>query len=145
MRNNPNAGTTLFGTREIVKRERALLRASKAVPLGLVIAAAGIVIQIASGVDYPTIPPGLLILIIPAALVFWGRWPWTLIVAVLAALFIVIGYFPSGAAARLLDVTDVGAFLGLWLQFAAGIVTVIAGFIATVQTYRLHSGLKRRM
>jgi hypothetical protein len=65
-------------------------------------------------------------------------------VAALAALFIVVGYFPSGAAVRLLDPTPVGVFVGLWLQFAAGIVTVIAGITAIVQTYRPHSGPERR-
>jgi hypothetical protein len=125
---------------ELLSRNGALSRASKAVVLGLVTAAAGIVIQIASGVDYPAVPPGLLILLIPAALVVWGRWRWTPILASLAALFIVVGYFPSGAAVRLLDLSHVGAFVGLWLQFAAGIVTVIAGITAIVQTYRPRSG-----
>jgi hypothetical protein len=114
-------------------------RASKVVVLGLVTAALGILVQIASGIDYPTVPPGLLILLIPAALVAWGRWRWTLILAVLAALFIVVGYFPSGAAARLLDLSNVGAFAGLWLQFAAGIVTLIAGIAWIVQTHRARS------
>jgi hypothetical protein len=36
---------------------------------------------------------------------------------VAAALVIVVGYVPSGAAGALLDPTGSGAFLGLWLQF----------------------------
>jgi hypothetical protein len=42
---------------------------------GLVVAAAGIVIQIASGAEYPTIPPGLIILLAAAGLVALAtRW-----------------------------------------------------------------------
>jgi len=41
----------------------------------LVVAAAGIVIQIASGAEYPTIPPGLIILLAAAGLVALAtRW-----------------------------------------------------------------------
>jgi hypothetical protein len=59
---------------------------------GLVVAAAGIVIQIALGADYPTIPPGLLVLLAGAGLVALAtRWRWTTIVGVIVSLFLLVG------------------------------------------------------
>ncbi|MDQ3568696.1 MAG: hypothetical protein M3397_11540 [Actinomycetota bacterium] len=110
--------------------------ASKLTIFSLVAAAAGVVIMIVSGVDFPTIPPGLIILLIPAGLVAFGRWRWTPIIATLAGLFIFVGYFLSGSTVRLLDLSQFGAFIGLWLQFLASFVTVVAGIVATVQNYR---------
>lgn len=117
--------------------ERALSGASRVVVLGLVVGAVGVVIQIASGVDYPAVPPGLFILLVPAGLVALGRWRWAPILAVVAALFIAAGYFLSGTVVRLLDPGEPGVFFGLWLQFIAAIVTVIAGIRAIVQDHRL--------
>jgi hypothetical protein len=42
--------------------------------LGLAVAATGIVIQYVSGVDYPTIPPGPIILLAAAGAVAFGPW-----------------------------------------------------------------------
>ena len=47
---------------------------------GLVVAAAGIMIQYVSGEDFPTIPPGPIILLVAAAVVAFGSWrraPWS--------------------------------------------------------------------
>ena len=112
-------------------------RLAKLTVSSLVVAAAGIVIMMMSGVDFRTmIPPGLLIVLIPADLVAFGRWRWTSVVATLAALFIFISYFPSGSAARLLDASQFGAFIGLWLQFLGSIIAVVAGIGTTIQNYR---------
>ncbi len=119
-----------------MKERIPLSMASKLTIFSLVAAAAGGVIMIVSGVDFPTIPPGLFILLIPAGLVAFGRWRWTPIIATLAGLFIFVGYFLSGSTVRLLDLSQFGAFIGLWLQFLASFVTVVAGIVATVQNYR---------
>ncbi len=119
-----------------MKERIPLSMASKLTIFSLVAAAAGVVIMIVSGVDFPTIPPGLFILLIPAGLVAFGRWRWTPIIATLAGLFIFVGYFLSGSTVRLLDLSQFGAFIGLWLQFLASFVTVVAGIVATVQNYR---------
>lgn len=119
-----------------MKERIPLSTASKLVVFSLVAAAAGVVMMIVSGVDFPAIPPGLFILLIPAGLVAFGRWRWTPIIATLAGLFIFVGYFPSGAAIRLLDLSQFGAFIGLWLQFLASFVAVVAGIVATMQNYR---------
>ena len=119
-----------------MKERIPLSMASKLTVFSLVAAAVGVVIQIVSGVDYPTIPPGLFILLIPAGLIVFGRWRWTPVIATLAGLFIFVSYFLSGSTVRLLDLSQFGAFIGLWLQFLAVIVTVVAGIVATVQNYR---------
>ena len=56
-------------------RSRKSAPAASLTVAGLVVAAAGIVIQIASGAEYPTIPPGLIILLAAAGLVALAtRW-----------------------------------------------------------------------
>jgi hypothetical protein len=51
-----------------------LSRAGRLNALGLLVAAAGIMIQYLSGVDYPTIPPGPIILLAAAGAVVFGPW-----------------------------------------------------------------------
>ena len=58
---------------------------------GLVASAVGVVVQIASGVGYPLVPPVFFILLVPAALIAFGRWRWTPVTAVLAAAFLTFG------------------------------------------------------
>lgn len=108
----------------------------------LVVAGAGILIQIASGTEYPVIPPGLLILIGAAALVSFGRWRWTTALGVLVGLFLLFGLFASGRAASLLDRSVPGDTFGLWLQVIALLVAIGAGIAATVRNY--HSGAASR-
>lgn len=124
--------------RNATARTRARLSgASRTVVLSLVVAAVGVLTMALSGVDFTTtVPPGLIILLLPAGLVAFGRWRWTPIIATLAGLFIVVGYFPSGSAGALLDLTRFGPFLGLWLQLAASLVAVVAGVVACIQNYQ---------
>ncbi len=120
-----------------MKERIPLSLAAKLTVFSLVAAAAGVVMMMISGVDFrTTIPPGLFILLIPAALVAFGRWRWTPIIATLAGLFIFVGYFLSGWVVRLLDLSQFGALIGLWLQFLASFITVVAGSIATIWNYR---------
>jgi uncharacterized membrane protein len=111
---------------------------------GLVVAAAGIVIQIASGADYPTIPPGLIILLAAAGLVALAtRWRWTTIVAVIVSLFLLIGgVLAPQAREQLSDPTQVGIFIGTLIQVLAlvvalvALVALVASVAATRQLYR---------
>lgn len=122
-----------------MNKENPLSLAGKLTVAGLVVAAAGVVIQIVSGHDYPTIPPVFFILLIPVGLVAFGRWRWTPVSAVLAGLFLIFGLFASGESARLFDRSQVGepgAPVGLWVQMLAVIVATAAGVIATIQNYR---------
>src|ERR1700722_34892 len=86
------------------------------IAFGLVAAAAGVAIQIISGHNYPKVPPVFFILLIPAALVVFGRRRWTSVIALLAGLFLVWGLFSSGAYVRLLTTANFGDFSGLWIQ-----------------------------
>jgi hypothetical protein len=105
---------------------------------GLVAAAAGIVIQIAAGAEYPTVPPGLIILLVAAGLVALGaRWRWTPLVGVVVALFLLVGgALAPQAREQLGDPGAVGVFVGTVIQLLALVVALIAGVAATSQSYR---------
>ena len=102
--------------------ERTSLRAAGTLTVaGLVAAAAGIAIQVLSGVDeYPTIPPGLVILLVVAGLIILGaRWRWTPLLGVAVAGFILFGAFVTpGTAIQM---------LGLCVALLAGIVAALQG------------------
>ena len=102
----------------------------------LLVAAAGFAIQIVSGVDVPTVPPGLVIMLVAAALVAFGPWRWTPVVGVIVGLFLLVGFFASGSVGSLLAPDQSGVFVGAWVQFLAVIVTVVAGIFAAAQNYR---------
>jgi hypothetical protein len=117
---------------------RSLSVAGKLTVAGLVVAAAGIVIQIVSGAEYPTVPPGLIILLVAAGVVALGsRWRWTALVGVIVSLFLLVG----GALAaqvrdQLGDPTRVGVFVGTVIQLLALAIALIAGVVAARQSYR---------
>lgn len=99
---------------------------------GLIAAAAGIMIQIISGVDFPTIPPGLIILLVAAGLVAFGRWRWTPLVGAVVGLLQLLGLFLADQADRLLDPSPLGGAVGLWIQLL-GVIVAFAGIVATVR------------
>ncbi len=119
-----------------MKQRSLLIRASQLTVAALLVAAAGFLIQIVSGVDVPTIPPGLVIMLVAAALVAFGPWRWTPVVVVVVGLFLLVGFFASGSVGSLLAPDQSGVFVGAWVQFLAVIVTVVAGIVAAVQNYR---------
>jgi hypothetical protein len=93
-------------------RPRKLSPATGLTVAGLVVAAAGIVLQIAPGAEYPTIPPGLVILLAAASLVALAtRWRWTAIVGVIVSLSLLVGgVLAPKARAQLGDPGQVGVF-----------------------------------
>jgi hypothetical protein len=105
----------------------------------LTVAAVGIIIQIIGGVNYPAVPPGLIILLAAAALVAFLPWRWAPMIGVLAGAFMVIGAI-AAANARY-DLTHPGhpgAFIGTWIQLIAVVVAVVAGVRAlAVRNQRL--------
>jgi len=105
----------------------------------LAVAAAGIIIQIIGGVNYPAVPPGLIILLAAAALVAFLPWRWAPVFGVLAGAFMVIGAI--GAANARYDLTHPGhpgAFIGTWIQLIAVVIAVVAGVMAlAVRNQRL--------
>lgn len=114
----------------------SLSPASKLTVVALLIAAAGIVIQIVAGIDFPTIPPGLIILLVAAGLVAFGRWWWTPIVGTVVGLSQFIGLFLAEQGERLLDPGPLGGFVGIWVQLLAVSVAIVAGITATIQNNR---------
>lgn len=105
----------------------------------LAVAAIGIVIQIIGGVNYPAVPPGLIILLAAAALVAFLPRRWAPVFGVLAGAFMVIG--ASAAANARYDLTHPGhpgAFIGTWIQLIAVVVAVVTGVMAlAVRNQRL--------
>ncbi len=122
-----------------MKQRDLLTRASQLTVAGLLVAAAGFVIQIVSGVDVPTVPPGLVILLVAAALVAFAPWWWMPIVGGGVGLFLLVGFFASGAVGILLEPSQLGVFLGAWVQFLAVTIAVVTGIVAVSQNYRTRS------
>jgi hypothetical protein len=109
--------------------------------VGLVVAAAGIMIQYVSGIDYPTIPPGPVILLAAAAVVAFGPWRWSPAVGLLAAVFLSIGgaiatIAGNGYSETLGNRSDVGGFVGAAIQIAGLAIALPAGIVATKRSSR---------
>jgi hypothetical protein len=118
-----------------MKERVSLSPAGKLMAIGLITAAAGVTIQIASGHHYPKVPPVFFILLIPAALLMFGRWRWTSIVIAVAGLFLVLGLIASGAYVRLFSTVNFGDFAGLWIQTIGDFIATMAAIIAIIQNY----------
>ena len=119
-----------------MKRPSSLSSASKLTVAALLVAALGFAIQIISGIDVPTVPPGLVILVVAATVVALLPWRWVPVVGAFAGLFLFVGFFASGALGNLLDPSRFGVLVGAWIQFLALIVAVVGGLVATIQNYR---------
>ncbi len=119
-----------------MNQRSSLLSASKLTVAALLVAAAGFAIQIVSGVDVPTVPPGLVIMLVAAGLVAFLPWRWIPVIGTVVGLFLFVGFFASGAVGNLLDLNRLGVFIGAWIQFLAVIVAAVTGIVATVQHYR---------
>jgi hypothetical protein len=103
--------------------------------LGLIIAAAGIMIQYVSGVDYPTIPPGPIILLAAAGAVVFGPWRRAPVVGLVAAAFVLLGGVAAtiagnGYGETLGDPGELGGFIGALVQIAGLVIALPAGVVA---------------
>ena len=113
---------------------------------GMGVAAAGIIIQIASGSDlYPTIPPGPIILLAGAALVALGPWRWTPVVGVVVPLFLLVGAAIAAIVSgefvdQLTDPGEVGIFAGDVLQLLGVLTSLVAGIVALRQSSATRTG-----
>ncbi|HEY7278784.1 MAG TPA: hypothetical protein VH594_22645 [Trebonia sp.] len=116
-----------------------LSRPARTEAAALAVAAIGIVIQIIGGVNYPAVPPGLIILLAAAALVAFLPWRWAPVFGVLAGAFMVIGAIAAANARYdLSHPGHPGAFIGTWIQLIAVVIAVVAGVMAlAVRNQRL--------
>ena len=109
-----------------------LSKPARAEAAALAAAAVGIIVQIIGGVNYPAVPPGLVILLAAAALVAFLPWRRVgAVIGVLVGAFLLIGAF--AAATGRYDLTHPGhpgAFAGTWVQLIAVTVAVVAGIAA---------------
>lgn len=107
----------------------------------LVAAGAGIVIQIIAGVNYPPVPPGLVILLAAAAVVWFVPWRWTPMFGVVCAGFLFFGGFAAAQGRYDLSHpgTHPGAFAGTFLQMVAMGAALMAGLTALTIRSR-HAG-----
>ena len=109
--------------------------------VGLVVAAAGIMIQNVSGVDYPTVPPGPIILLAAAAVVAFGPWRRSPLVGLVAALFLSIGgaiatIAGNGFSETLGDPGQVGGFADAVVQIVGLAIALPAGIVAAKNSSR---------
>jgi len=95
--------------------------------IGFLVAAAGIVIQIIGGIDYPVVPPGLVILVVAAGLVTFARWSWVPYVGVVVPLFLLVGGAIAIANEDEPDRTDVVGLVGTAVQALGVVVALVAG------------------
>lgn len=94
---------------------------------GLVVAAVGIAIQIIGGIDFPAVPPGLVILVVAAGLVAFARWRWVPYVGVVVPLFLLVGGTIAIANEDETNRTDVVSLSGTVIQAIGLVVALIAG------------------
>lgn len=103
----------------------------------LLTAAVGIFLQYLSGVgDFPTIPPGPIILTVLAGIVAFAPWRWTPILGSLMGISLIFGFFQNESVDRFSDLTPLLGFLGLWIQLVGVIVAIVAGALATIRNYQ---------
>src|SRR5205085_773356 len=89
-----------------------------------------------NSVAVPPIPIGPILLVLVAGLVALVRWRWTPVAGVVLSLLILFGGVVSGIVAHMSNSTQVGGFVGIWVEVLGLIVAIIAGTVATVQNYQ---------
>jgi hypothetical protein len=108
------------------------MRTGRLTVVALLIAAAGFVVQMVAGVtDTPTIPPGLVVILVAAGLVAFvpgARMP---LAGVVAGAFNLIASIVVDAVDRLTDPSPAAGFIGAWLMHIGLIAACIVGTMAT--------------
>lgn len=106
----------------------------------LLVAAIGILFQYISGVgDFPTIPPGPIILAVLAAIVAFAPLRWIPMLGSVMGISLMIGFFQNSDPDRLADLTPILGYLGLWIQTVGVIVVIVGGVMATMRNYQAAS------
>jgi hypothetical protein len=117
---------------------RRLQRTSRLTVVALLIAAVGFVTQMVAGVtDTPTIPPGLVAILIAAGLIAFVPGRWIPLAGVGAGLFNLVASLAVDAVDRLSDTSPASGFIGAWLMHIGLIAACILGTMATVRNREL--------
>ncbi len=122
-----------------MNQRSSLSSSGKVTVAALLVAAFGFAIQIFSGVEVPTVPLGLVILLVAAGLVALSPWRWAPAIGIVVGLFVFVGFFASGAVSNLFDPSWFGVLVGAWIQFLAVIAVIVAGGVATTRNYGTRS------
>ena len=103
---------------------------------GLTVAAAGIVVQMLGGADYPAVPPGALLLLAAAAL-FAIPTRWTPLVGLLIPLFLSIGAVVTpNMRDQLGEPSKAGVFTGTVIQLVGLAVGLVCGIAVAGRVLR---------
>lgn len=100
----------------------------------LLLAIVGMIVQIANGVKYPTVPPGIVILAAVALLITFVPWPPVRVLGALVPLFVLVGGIISTTGrTNISHPGQFGPFIGTVIQFAGLAVGVAAGLAAVTE------------
>lgn len=95
----------------------------------LAVAAVAIPVQIAGGMDYPVVPPGLIILAVAAAVAVFARPRWALVIPAVVAAFLTVGAVVTPNVRDALgEPGETVAFAGTLVQVAG----LLAGLVCCV-------------
>jgi hypothetical protein len=87
--------------------------------------------------DTPTVPPGLVVILVAAGLVAFVPGRWTPLAGVVAGVFNLVASVAVDAMDRLVDPSPVAGFIGGWLMHIGLIAACVVGTIATVRNARV--------
>lgn len=103
--------------------------------MALFTAVVGMVLQIIAGVDFPTVPPGPIILGVAGVALLTVRHAWVVIVGVLAPLVITVGGILEGSSwGRLANPGEFGQFLGTALQWIGMVAAILIGLCVLLRS-----------
>lgn len=116
---------------------RTLSPAGRLTVAALVLGAIGFVVQMIAGVtDTPTIPPGLVAIVVAAGLVAFAPGRGMPLAGPVAGLFNLIVFLAKGNGDRLGDTDEMTGLIGAWLMVVGLVVATVAGAVATARNYR---------
>jgi len=104
--------------------------------IGLLAGSAGILLGRAAGVAMPAVPPGLVMMLVAAALVALVAHPWAAAVGAVAGLAEVVGFVVSGAWTALIDVGQPMVLSAAWLRGLGILLALVAGVVAVGRSRR---------
>jgi hypothetical protein len=107
--------------------------------LAMVVAIGAIIWQIAAGVDYPTVPPGPIILGVAVLVVLFVRATWARLVGVVVPLFLLVGGTIASVADEdnaLRHAGDASPFIATVVQLAAVATALVAGIVSFRDRHR---------